>query len=388
MKVLHCFRRYLPTTENWAFKILENLIDVEVVITSPAFLKNNFYNSRFRYIEFPIDVFQHPTNKRKLFIRILNFIILQVRKLYPRYVCFLAKDVDILHSHFAPMAWKFHPIALKLRVPHVISFYGYDYEKLLFINPEWKEKYKVLFKEADMFICEGNHGAKIILQQGCPSEKISTIRLGVNVNEIPFIKRNKRKGELKLLQIASFTEKKGHYYTVAAFIKTLETCPEMHLTLVGGDKDGVSRKRVLELIEESHSGNKITLLESIDFSRLYNFMEDYQVFIHPSCYASDMDCEGGAPVVLLDAQATGMPVIATTHCDIPDEVIDKTTGLLSPEKDIEALSESIKTFYNMDEATYNKYSFAARKHVEENFDASKNSKHLREIYRKLLLKSQ
>ena len=50
-----------------------------------------------------------------------------------------------------------------------------------------------------------------------------------------------------------------------------------------------------------------------------------------------MDCEGGAPIVLLDAQATGLPIISTKHCDIPDEVshkkshffISKITNIMS-----------------------------------------------------------
>ena len=66
-------------------------------------------------------------------------------------------------------------------------------------------------------------------------------------------------------------------------------------------------------------------------------MEGYHVFIQPSCYTATRDCEGGAPLVLLNAQATGMPVITTTHCDIPDEVIHNETGLLTAERDIEGL---------------------------------------------------
>ncbi len=71
---------------------------------------------------------------------------------------------------------------------------------------------------------------------------------------------------------------------------------------------------------------KITFIDSINFEKLHEFMKNYQVFIHPSCYTDQRDCEGGAPIAILDAQATGMPVISTTHCDIPDEVIDKMVG--------------------------------------------------------------
>lgn len=39
--------------------------------------------------------------------------------------------------------------------------------------------------------------------------------------------------------------------------------------------------------------------------------------------------EGGAPIALLDAQATGLPVLSTRHCDIPFEVEHERTGLLA-----------------------------------------------------------
>jgi glycosyltransferase involved in cell wall biosynthesis len=57
-------------------------------------------------------------------------------------------------------------------------------------------------------------------------------------------------------------------------------------------------------------------------------------------------------VVLLDAQATDMLVIATTHCDIPSEVIQNETGLLTPEKDVEGLTNSIRYFCELDNAPY------------------------------------
>ena len=137
---------------------------------------------------------------------------------------------------------------------------------------------------------------------------------------------------MKLVQIASFTEKKGHIYTVKAFAKALNTCPNLALTLVGDDREPIVKKQILDYIQKKHLEKKIKILDFVDFSRLYEFLKDFQVFIHPSCYAKDKDCEGGAPIILLDAQATGMPVISTTHCDIPSEVIHNKTGLAKPRK--------------------------------------------------------
>jgi colanic acid/amylovoran biosynthesis glycosyltransferase len=128
--------------------------------------------------------------------------------------------------------------------------------------------------------------------------------------------------------------------------------------------------------------------EWVDPGQLHDLMRDYHVFIHPSCYSQNMDCEGGAPIVLLDAQATGLPVISTTHCDIPDEVSHGLTGLLSPEKDVESLAKSIEIFYHMGQDEYDEFSVRARLHVSRTYDIRSNAKKLRQLYQEIISGSQ
>lgn len=199
---------------------------------------------------------------------------------------------------------------------------------------------------------------------------------------IPFYERTKKKGELSLVQLATFNEKKGHIYTVKAFEEALKTCPNMHLTLAGGS--GTEKKKIMDYVTAKGLENRIAILESIEWTKRHSFLRSFQVFIHPSCYAEDKDCEGGAPVVLLDAQATGLPVIATTHCDIPMEVVHGSTGLLSPEKDISGLADHIRQFYAMDQNRYNTFALQARKWVEEEFEVSVNAARAGEYYRQVL----
>ena len=98
-----------------------------------------------------------------------------------------------------------------------------------------------------------------------------------------------------------------------------------------------------------------------------------------------MDCEGGAPIVLLDAQATGLPIISTKHCDIPDEVSHKKSGFLADEKNNEQLSKYIKKFYRMSSLEYIAFSKNARNHIEKNYDISNNRKIFDSLYGKLLI---
>lgn len=157
----------------------------------------------------------------------------------------------------------------------------------------------------------------------------------------------------------------------------------MTLTLVGRDNNGM-KKQLETMVANTPAEGKVTFVDQILFDRLYDFMMDYQVFIHPSCYADDRDCEGGAPVVLLDAQATGMPVIASTHCDIPEEVIDGVTGILAAEKDVKGLVLAVKKFYEMDNPAFQEFSLAARKHVEQSYSVQKSAEALRGYYQELL----
>jgi colanic acid/amylovoran biosynthesis glycosyltransferase len=329
IRVLHLFAEYLNITENWAFRLLDNLSDMDVVVGSMHFLKSNYYPRKFEYIEFPIK--QIEQNQHRMPVRMFNGFVSGLLGFYPFYLSKMVGKVDLMHSHFANIGWQYRGLARKLNVPHVVSFYGFDYENLPYRQPVWKERYRDLFKEADLFLCEGRFGAGILEKIGCPPDKIKIARLGVEVASIPFSRREKKVGELRLLQIATFNEKKG--------------------------------------IQGSPAEEKVTFIDRVDFERLYSFMSDFHVFIHPSCYSAEMDCEGGAPVVLLDAQATGMPVIATTHCDIPDEVVHGETGLLTPEKDFLALAQSIKRFYAMGDEEYQGFAKSARSHMEKNYDA-------------------
>ncbi|MEA2077651.1 MAG: glycosyltransferase, partial [Candidatus Marinimicrobia bacterium] len=61
----------------------------------------------------------------------------------------------------------------------------------------------------------------------------------------------------------------------------------------------------------------------------------------PSITAQDGDTEAGAPVAILEVQATGLPVISSYHADIPAAVVDGKSVLLAPERDVETLAKHL-----------------------------------------------
>jgi colanic acid/amylovoran biosynthesis glycosyltransferase len=237
---------------------------------------------------------------------------------------------------------------------------------------------------ATFVVCEGKNGAQLLRKLGCQIEKIRIVKLGIDIASIPYFTRLKRANALALVQAATFTETKGLLYTVQAFLLALKECPQMTLTLVGEKWDKRYWEKVERLITSSGHLDKIQVLDFVE-NDFHQFISRFDVFIHPSCYSSLMECEGGAPIVLLDAQAVGLPIISTVHCDIPEEVVDGQTGFLSNERDVVSLKNSIVRFYHMENEEYQGFSHRARKHVFEHYDSVKNSQAMKIVYDEALL---
>jgi colanic acid/amylovoran biosynthesis glycosyltransferase len=107
-------------------------------------------------------------------------------------------------------------------------------------------------------------------------------------------------------------------------------------------------------------------------------MDRADIFILPSIVASDGD-EEGTPTVLLEAAACGLPVLSTLHGGIPEIVEHGVTGLLAPERDVEALAAGLRTLAS-DAALRRRLGEAARRRAEARFDIRSVAAGLEEIY--------
>ncbi len=75
-------------------------------------------------------------------------------------------------------------------------------------------------------------------------------------------------------------------------------------------------------------------------------------------------------VVISQALATGLPVIATIHSGLPDQVKDGKNGFLVDEGDFESLAERILYFMDHFEL-WPQFSDFGRSHVEDKYDSAK-----------------
>ena len=117
--------------------------------------------------------------------------------------------------------------------------------------------------------------------------------------------------------------------------------------------------------------------------RLLEEAYKHHIFLSPSVTASDGDSEGGAPVTIIEMAATGMPVVSTTHCDIPQVIPHGTAGLLADERDVAGLVKHLEWLVQNPEQWEGLVS-QARAHIEKNFDAVIQGQQLAEFYASLL----
>ena len=82
----------------------------------------------------------------------------------------------------------------------------------------------------------------------------------------------------------------------------------------------------MAVIEKHKLQSKIRMLGFQPYSVLLEEAYTHHIFLSPSVTASDGDTEGGAPVTLIEMLATGMPIVSTTHCDIPEIICKGPEG--------------------------------------------------------------
>jgi colanic acid/amylovoran biosynthesis glycosyltransferase len=293
-------------------------------------------------------------------------------------------EPNVVHAHFGRAGAAIASVAASSGVPLVTTFYGYDLSRLP-KQKRWRDAYKRLFRNGARFLVEGGHMRDQLVELGCPPEKVAVQRLGVDTGDIPFTPRHRDEDEpLRVLVAGRFTEKKGMPYALRAFARFLEEGGEGTLTLVGdagddNDRQQREKKAILDTIEACGLQDRVRLPGLIPHEELMAAYYDHHVFLSPSVHAASGDNEGGAPVSLIEASATGTPVVSSTHCDIPEVVLHEETGLLAAERDVETLADQLLRLYHHPDLM-ERLGRAAHEHVREAYDAEKQGRALKEIY--------
>jgi colanic acid/amylovoran biosynthesis glycosyltransferase len=118
----------------------------------------------------------------------------------------------------------------------------------------------------------------------------------------------------------------------------LEEIPDTDYIIAG---DGPLRNKLNNLINKFRIESKVKILGNKTHEEIIELLYGSDILLAPSLVAKDGDCEG-IPVVIMEAMATGLPVISTYHSGIPELVKNGKSGFLVPEKDIKGIADKLK----------------------------------------------
>ncbi len=291
------------------------------------------------------------------------------------------RNASLVHAHFG---WN-GSFAVKLKreckIPVITTWYGQDLSVRLSIK-RFASRYKILFEEGDLFLVEGPSMRQKLINLGCPEKKIQVQRIALPLTEIPFrVRKQKKAGERVIFIFCGrFIEKKGLLFALQALDRVRSKFSNFEFRIIG---HGPQYNEIVNFIQSHKMEKFVKMIGLLRYDNYLMEMLQADIFLHPSVTAANGDSEGGAPTTILEAQATGMPVISSYHADIPSVVVPDKSALLSPERDIDMLALNIACLLDHQDL-WPDMSFAGREFVETNHHLEKEVVRLEDRYTSLL----
>jgi len=215
-------------------------------------------------------------------------------------------------------------------VPLVVHFHGFDASNRDVIA-KFGEAYRAMFGQASAVIAVSRAMKRRLLALGGMRDRVYWNPYGVDL--VQFQGAAPERAGPVFLAVGRFVEKKAPHLTLRAFAHVHRLCPEARLRMIGEGPllEACKVQARLLGIEDA-----VAFLGAQAHEVVRKEMQNVRAFVQHSVEAANGDSEG-TPVAILEAQATGLPVVSTRHAGIPDVVVEGQTGLLVNEGDIEGM---------------------------------------------------
>lgn len=287
----------------------------------------------------------------------------------------------LIHAHFGVCGTLALPIARALKIPLIVTFHGFDasmtdeYARRDSLSTRvYLQRREQLKQETHLFIAVSHFIKSRLVQQGFPEDRIKVHHIGIDTEK--FRSDSSVVRQPKVLFVGRLVAKKGCHDLVKAMAKVQAAIPDVELIVIG---DGPLRLELEALAAKSLKHYNFLGLQTPE--EVKRWMNQAQVLVAPSITTKDGDTEG-LPMVILEAQSMGLPVISTVHAGIPEAIIDGDTGFLVPEGDMNEIAQRIKLLF-CNPNYWSDLSYKGREFVCSNFDLQKQTKKLEAIYQKV-----
>jgi len=246
------------------------------------------------------------------------------------------------------------------KVPLVIHFHGFDASDKSILK-EYGGLYLKAFAYASRIIAVSALMKRKLIDLGAPSEKVLYLNYGVDTDL--FTPGRPSDHPAVFLSVARFAEKKAPHITIMAFKDVLSEMPQAKLVMAG---DGPLWESAKQLVTRLELYDAVSFVGAQSPAQVAALMRTAAIFVQHSVEASSGDSEG-TPNSILEASASGLPVVSTRHAGITEAVIHGLTGFLGAEKNVDEMAAFMKLLAK-DPGLCDKLGVAGREHIMRNYN--------------------
>lgn len=332
---------------------LKNYFDITVLVPAcnEGLEEEDMYGIKVkRYHYFPIHKFEtlcYPgaivprIKEKKIRALLVPFLFIS---LYWHLFCMLPK-YDLVHAH-----WLIPQGIVQgfFKKPYLVTGHGGDVTSL---NKGFVRGLKIRTLKKAAYVTVVSKHLLNEVRNLYPVNNIKVISMGCNTEKFDKefkIENYFQQGNKKVILFAGrLAEKKGVTYIIKAMHKI-----DAILVIVG---DGPLKEELMH--QASQLKEKVVFLGAKTHDELKTIYASSDIFVAPSVTAKDGDQEGFG-LVILEAMASGLPVVASRSGGITDLIIHHENGLLTEEKDIDGIIENVNLLIN-DHKIYKRLSVCA-----------------------------
>jgi len=222
--------------------------------------------------------------------------------------------------------------------------------------------------------------ARRVLDLGCSPDKLVQIPMGIELSSFPFATRSRERGEpIQILSVARLVEVKGLEYGIRAFAAIAQNHTNLRYVIAG---DGPLRAELEQLAHTLGMAERIHFLGTQSPRQSHALYRSSHLFLHSGIVSKTGAVESQS-IVLAEAQASGLPVVASRIGGIPEVVIEGESAILVPTGDVKALSGQLESLVNRPNR-WPTMGRAGRAFVEREFSSATMIRRLLSVYEELL----
>jgi glycosyltransferase involved in cell wall biosynthesis len=223
--------------------------------------------------------------------------------------------------------------------------------------------------DAVVAVCEA--ARRQAIDEGTPPDKIVTVHNSITLPELPAERAGRIPGHPVFGTVLRFHLAKGLPYLLEAIPDVVRQLPEARFVIAG---DGPERPSVERRIRELGIEEHVELLGMRQ--DVQALLAQFDVFVLPSLLE-------GFPNAVLEAMATGLPIVATRVGGVPEMVRHQESGLLVEPGSSTALAAALVEV-GCDEGFQRRLGRAARDRAEQCFNPERELRQTEAVYAALL----